>query len=74
MKIKKSDEQLITDFWTAHEDALFSPRTVALVLDLCVNSLDKYRAAEKGPKYIKMLYKIYYRKRDVLEYMKGFEK
>jgi hypothetical protein len=48
---------------------------LALVLGLSESCLEKHRANKRGPKFSKMLNTtIVYRKRDVLEFLKEFEK
>lgn len=75
MKVKKTDEQLINSFWGSHPDAIFNCKTIALVLGISESCLDKDRASGKGPKSSKILgTRVIYRKRDVLEFLEGFEK
>jgi hypothetical protein len=75
MKIKKTDEFLIKVFWESPDDALFNSRTIALVLAMSDSSFEKHRANGRGPKFSKLLNTtIVYRKRDVLEFIKEFEK
>lgn len=75
MKIKKTDDQLISSFWSSPPEAIFNIKTVALVLGLSESCLNKHRAEGRGPKFSKMLNTtIVYRKKDVEEFLKEFEK
>ena len=74
MKIKKTDEQLIRFFWDSPSEAIFSPKVIALVLNMSDSCLDKHRANGRGPRFSKMLNTtIFYRKKDVVEFLEGFE-
>jgi hypothetical protein len=75
MKIKKTDDQLIYSFWASPPEAIFNVKTIALVLDMSESWLQKLRTDGKGPKYDKMLNTtIFYRKKDIVEFLDGVEK
>lgn len=73
MKGKKTDEQLIRIFWEAHPDTLFSEKTIALIRNLSPFTIQKERWGKSGPKYIKVLGKILYKKSDIVEFIEGFK-
>lgn len=57
-------------FWAAGEDAFFSPGTVAIVLEVSKQTLSNWRVIGTGPCFSKRKSAIYYRKGDVVAWIK----
>lgn len=74
MKIKRTDEEIINNFWESHPEALFNEKEIALVRRVSVSKVAHDRVDKEGPKFIKVMGTVLYRKRDVEEYLKGLEK
>lgn len=64
------DDKLVESnrFWTAPDDALFPPETVALVCSVSIAWLQVKRCTGDGIPFVKGLRKIHYQKKDVLDY------
>ncbi|AMO36652.1 helix-turn-helix domain-containing protein [Thauera humireducens] len=58
-------------FWSSPEDALFPADVAAHVLDVDYSTLARWRCTEQGPKFCKRGNKIYYRKRDLVDWMQS---
>lgn len=58
-------------FWSSPEDALFPADVAAHVLDVDYSTLARWRCTEQGPRFCKRGAKIYYRKRDIVEWIEG---
>lgn len=57
-------------FWAAGDDAFFAPETVAAVLELSKQTLSNWRVSGAGPKFMKGKRTVYYRKADVVAWIK----
>ena len=66
-----AEAQLV--FWAAPEESIHAVAAVAAVTDLAPGTLQNLRAAGEGPDYIKRGGKIYYKKTDVISWMRGEE-
>ncbi|MCK0506334.1 hypothetical protein [Aromatoleum anaerobium] len=66
---REAEAQLV--FWAAPEESIHSAATVAAVTELATNTLQNFRVSGEGPDYIKRGGKIYYRKTDVISWMRG---
>jgi hypothetical protein len=73
MKTKKTDEEMIRIFWEAHPDSFFSEKTVALIRNLATSTIQKERWDKSGPKFVKVLGKVLYKKSDVIDFIDGFK-
>ena len=58
-------------FWSSPADALFPPEVAAHVLDVDASTLARWRCTEQGPAFCKRGTKIYYRKRDLADWMQS---
>ena len=56
-------------FWSAPDEALFLPAIAAAVIDCTPDTLANWRSADSGPRYYKRGVRIYYRKRDVIDWI-----
>jgi len=74
MKVKKTDEQTIKDFWESPPDSLHNESEVALIRRVSTSKLAHERMENKGPKFLKIFGQVVYRKRDVEEFINGFDK
>ena len=74
MKIKRTYEEIINSFWESHTESLHNEKEVALIRRVSTSKLAHERMDNKGPKFIKVIGTVLYRKADVEEYLKEFEK
>lgn len=66
----KSVQSVHDEFWQAPDDALFSPKKIAIVLQKSKSWLQAQRCNGGGIPYIKLSNKvIYYRKSDVMKFL-----
>jgi hypothetical protein len=63
------DHNPILVFWSAPDEALFAPGTIAKVRNVSTSLLDRERWLGTGPKYRKVRGRVLYRKGDVLAWM-----
>ncbi|MCK0511943.1 hypothetical protein [Aromatoleum buckelii] len=66
---REAEAQLV--FWAAPDESIHPAATVAAVTELAANTLQNFRVSGEGPDYLKRGAKIYYRKADVLSWMRG---
>lgn len=64
-----SAEALITRFWSAPSEALFSQAVIGAVLDLSESWCERSRFCGGGPKFIKIGRSVLYRKSDVVAFI-----
>ena len=57
-------------FWTSANDAFFTPKTVSAALDIAEQTLANWRVTGGGPKFVKKGRILYYRKEDVVTWLK----
>lgn len=57
-------------FWSAPDDAVFTAKTTADVLELSEQTLSNWRVSGTGPLFIKAGRLLYYRKADVMAWLK----
>jgi hypothetical protein len=58
-------------FWAADEDTYYTASTVASVLELSEQTLANWRVSGDGPAFVKKGRILYYRKAEVLAWLKG---
>lgn len=58
-------------FWAAAGDCFFTAKTVCAVLEVAEQTLANWRVSGGGPKFVKQGRILYYRKDDVLAWLKG---
>lgn len=58
-------------FWAAPDDSMHPTSVVCAVVELTHNTLQNMRVTGEGPRYVKRGGKIYYRKADVVSWMRG---
>lgn len=58
-------------FWASAADSYFTPKTVGAVLDVAEQTLANWRVSGDGPKFVKSGRILYYRKEDVLAWLKA---
>lgn len=58
-------------FWAAAGDCYFTAKTVCAVLDVAEQTLANWRVSGDGPKFVKRGRILYYRKEDVMAWLKG---
>jgi hypothetical protein len=63
------DHNPILVFWSAPDEALFAPETIAKVRHVSTSLLDRERWLGTGPQYRKIRGRVLYRKGDVLAWM-----
>lgn len=69
MNKKISRLQLLNEFESAPNSALFNQQTLAAVLDCSTQLLERNRWEGKGVPYLKIGRKVLYRKNDVLSFL-----
>lgn len=69
MNIKISRLQLLNEFESAPNSALFNQQTLAAVLDCSTQLLERNRWEGKGVPYLKIGRKVLYRKNDILSFL-----
>ncbi len=70
MSIKKvSRVELLNEFESAPNSALFNQHTLAAILDCSTQLLERNRWAGDGVPYIKIGRKVLYRKSDILQWL-----
>lgn len=57
-----------TRFWSATNDAIFPPETIAIAFDVSLSWLQMKRCTGSGIPFTKGLRKIHYKKSDAVEY------
>lgn len=72
-KPKKTDAELVAEFWTAPNEALFGQETVAPVLNRSIKTLESDRWRGKGIPFRKCKGRINYKKADVLNWIEAYE-
>lgn len=58
-------------FWSSAGDCYFTAKTVCAVLDVAEQTLANWRVSGDGPKFVKRGRILYYRKEDVMTWLKG---
>ena len=58
-------------FWSSAGDCYFTAKTVCAVLDVAEQTLANWRVSGDGPKFVKRGRILYYRKEDVMAWLKG---
>lgn len=72
VSLSKDAESRIV-FWSSPDESMHSASVVCAVAELAPNTLINMRVAGEGPDYVKRGGKIYYRKLDVVRWMRGEE-
>lgn len=72
-KPKKSDTELISEFWSAPSEALFGQETIAPVLNKSIKTLEADRWRGKGIPFRKGNGRVTYKKADVLHWIESHE-
>jgi hypothetical protein len=62
-------ENPIILFWTAPNEALFAPNVIAAVRNVTPALLERERWQRTGPKHLKLVGRVLYRKADVLQWI-----
>lgn len=62
-----------TTFWTSPDDSYHTQTTLAKALDLSESCLQNWRCQGGGPSFVKRGKLVYYRKIDVLNWLRSFE-
>lgn len=58
-------------FWSATDDCFFNAKTISAALDVAEQTLANWRVSGDGPKFVKKGRVLYYRKADVMDWLKG---
>jgi hypothetical protein len=64
-----SEQNPIILFWTAPDGALFAPSVIAAVRNVTPALLERERWQRTGPKHLKLVGRVLYRKADVLQWI-----
>jgi hypothetical protein len=64
-----SEQNPIILFWTAPDEALFAPSVIAAVRNVTPALLERERWQRTGPKHLKLVGRVLYRKADVLQWI-----
>ena len=64
-----SEQDPIILFWTAPDEALFAPSVIAAVRSVTPALLERERWQRTGPKHLKLVGRVLYRKADVLQWI-----
>jgi hypothetical protein len=64
-----TEQNPIILFWTAPDAALFAPSVIAAVRNVTPALLERERWQRTGPKHLKLVGRVLYRKADVLQWI-----
>ena len=65
------DAARVQVFWASAGDCYFTAKTVSAVLDVADQTLANWRVSGGGPKFVKRGRILYYRKEDVVAWLKA---
>jgi hypothetical protein len=63
----------ISMFWASNDDSWHTPETVCAVLELSNNTLMNWRCMGKGPTYHKSGKLVFYRKKNIVNWLESFQ-
>jgi hypothetical protein len=73
MTPKQDRAKTLSEFFSAHDDALFNQTAIAVVRDCSTATLERDRWAGGGIPYIKIGRSVRYRKSDVLAWLAQYQ-
>jgi hypothetical protein len=65
--------EILNEFYQAPKDALFNQRVIAAVRDCSISTLERDRWAGQGVPFIKIGRLVFYRKKEVLDWLNKHE-